>query len=339
MNGNRIWFIVLMLVVAGLAGSVDKVYALGETITRFSVGGGGETVSSSNFELRASVGQPIAQVVSGSSSESSRLCVGFECGEGASPQSTPEPTETSTSEPTETSTSEPTETSTSEPTETSTSTPEPTETSTPEPTETPPPGTGSSSDVVINEVYYLGNQGEDWIELKNIGNGTVDITNWWFCARFSYKQLSDGMEILQGDTILGPGEIVVLRSWTDLDPTPNDPNPSSRGSDLGLYKDDNGGRPSFDNGDFLVDFVQWGTAEDVGRSDVAAGKGIWPEISNGQYDFIPTAPEGQSLALSSSNDGTAATDFRNGSQTQGQNNSSSSSGSKKLHLPITAGYD
>ena len=196
--------------------------------------------------------------------------------------------------------------------------------STPEPTPTSDP-----TDIVINEVYYLGSSSEDWVELKNTGPDPIDISEWWFCSRFSYEKLS-AMTLKQGaDLTLNPGEIIVLASWTDLNNT---------SADLGLYENDENvadGRPGFNDEDLMVDFVQWGTSDDIGRSDVAARKGIWPETSPGVFDFVPTAGAGQSVALRSNNDGTAAADFGNRTPTEGGNNSSSSSGSEKItYLPL-----
>ena len=122
---------------------------------------------------------------------------------------------------------------------------------------------------MISEIYYTSDANGDWIELRNSGNGQVDVSNWQFCATFSYKALSE-MTIIEpttgqaraasaADLILDPGEHLVLRSWMDL----------SSASDLAIYM-----APDFANASALVDFVQWGTGEDVGRADVAAAKGF-----------------------------------------------------------------
>lgn len=88
--------LVVALFVAGVA------LAAGETLPRFNLGGGGETVSTEETVLRGAFGQPVAGAVSASST-GSQLCGGFECGLGVQPQSTPEetaqPTPDSTSEP------------------------------------------------------------------------------------------------------------------------------------------------------------------------------------------------------------------------------------------------
>ena len=186
------------------------------------------------------------------------------------------------------------------------------------PTSTPTPSS-DPTDIVINEVFYLGDSSTDWIELKNTGAEPIDISDWWFCSRFSYVLLSELTQTQGDDLTLDPGEIIVLASWTDLNNT---------AADLGLYRNDENvgdGRPSFDDEDFMVDFVQWGTSEDIGRSDVAARKGIWPEVTPGVYDFVPTASNGESVALRANNKGTASVDFGNREPTQGTNNSTSSS--------------
>ena len=168
------------------------------------------------------------------------------------------------------------------------------------------------TDIVINEVYYLGDSTQDWVELKNTGSDTIDISAWLFCAQFNYSfQTLAGLTLLDGDDlILGPGEIVTLRAWTDLNNT---------SSDLGLYTS-----TSFTSPGAMVDYVQWGTPINTGRANVAAAKGIWQETSPGQYDFAPTAGPGESLAFGGTNSGpgllTLSSDLANGAPTQGQEN-------------------
>lgn len=187
-----------------------------------------------------------------------------------------------------------------------------------------PAAPSADTDIVINEVYYLGNSAtEDWIELKNVGSETIDVSSWFFCARFSYSfQTLANLTLLDGsDLILGPGEIITLQAWTNLDNT---------ASDLGLYISDS----SFADPNNMVDFVQWGTADDVGRSDVAAAKGIWTETATDQYDFVATAGAGQSLAYGGSNGGggllTLSSDFSNGTPTRGAENTISETASLEV---------
>ena len=171
------------------------------------------------------------------------------------------------------------------------------------------PASAADTDVVINEVFYTGPPAEDWIELKNTGNETIDVNDWFVCAQFAYLELSQ-LPLLDGDDlVLLPGEIVTLSSFIPLD----------NASDLGLYT-----AFAFVDTSRMVDFVQWGTPNEVGRSGVAAAKGIWTESSPGVYDFVPTAAAGESAAWDGANSGggllTLGTDFANGVPTRGQDN-------------------
>jgi hypothetical protein len=147
------------------------------------------------------------------------------------------------------------------------------------------PGLAADTDIVINEVSYLGNANDDWVELANMGADTIDL-------------------------VIGPFEILVVAAGMDLDDT---------ASDLGLYTTN-----SFASTAAMVDFVQWGTSADVGRSDVAADKGIWTEVSTNSYDFVPTAPAQTTLAYSGIDSGggllTLSSDFTNAAHSQGAEN-------------------
>ena len=172
-------------------------------------------------------------------------------------------------------------------------------------------GDPDPQNIAINEVYYLGNVGEDWVELINRGTEAVDITGWLWCARFSYPNIS-AADILSGnpDLTLDPGEIIALSISIDLNDT---------SSDLGLYT-----QSPFGTAANMVDFVQWGTAVDVGRSDVARDKNIWLELSTDVYDFFPTATNNQTLSWCGTESGggflTTSLDFGNADATQGAAN-------------------
>jgi len=172
------------------------------------------------------------------------------------------------------------------------------------------PCLAANTDIVINEVSYLGDANDDWVELANMGGDTIDVSSWWLCARFVYRQIG-GLPIIVGDDyLIGPFEILVVAAGMDLDDT---------SSDLGLYTTN-----SFASIAAMVDFVQWGTSVDVGRSDVAADKGIWTEVSTNSYDFVPTAPAQTTLAYSGMNGGggllTLSSDFTNAAHSQGAEN-------------------
>jgi hypothetical protein len=306
----------VMLFIAALmltALTVGAALAAGETVRLGGLSSGGGQIQAGNLRLNSAMGQPVAGNTGGGGLS---LCVGAACESGGSSSGgTPSPTSTPGG---------PTPTSTpSEPTPTPTpSGPTPT----PSPTATPS-SSGSSTDMAINEVYYLGDANGDWVEIVNTGTAVIDIGEWWLCARFQYGQLNT-LTLLSGDDyILGPGEKLVVRAHADLDDS---------ASDLGLYTTN-----TFTDANAMVDFVQWGTDQDVGRSDVAAAKGIWRELNPGSYDFVPTAASGQSAAWKGTNSGggllTFSSDWGNGTPSHsGPGGGGSSSGDKKVFLPVVA---
>jgi hypothetical protein len=172
------------------------------------------------------------------------------------------------------------------------------------------PSLAANTDIVINEVSYLGDANGDWVELANMGGDTIDVSSWWLCARFVYRQIGALPIIVGDDYSIGPFEIVVVAAGMDLDDT---------SSDLGLYTTN-----SFASIAAMVDFVQWGTSVDVGRSDVAAAKGIWTKFSAISFDFVPTAPAQTTLAYRGMNGGggllTISSDFTNAAHSQGVEN-------------------
>lgn len=174
-----------------------------------------------------------------------------------------------------------------------------------------PVASAADTDVVIQEIFYLGSADQDWVELRNVGVETVDMSGWWSCARFSYEAFSASTILIGDDLMLDPGEVLVLGLTIDLDNT---------SSDFGIYTTN-----SFGSSSAMVDFIQWGTASDVGRSDVAAAKGIWQEVSTGVYDFIATAGANESVNFCGLNGGggllTLATDLVNTSASQGSDTS------------------
>lgn len=167
------------------------------------------------------------------------------------------------------------------------------------------------TDIAINEVNYLQGANQDWVELKNQGVGTIDVSTWWVCARFTYRQLSLQTLLDGTDLNLGPGEIVTIQ----LDFNINDTS-----SDFGLYSTNN-----FASAAAMVDFLQFGTSADVGRSDVAVTKGIWTETSPAVYDFVATASGSETIQFDGSNGGgsllSLSSDFGNFAATRSAENS------------------
>ncbi len=172
----------------------------------------------------------------------------------------------------------------------------------------PSPLSAGSADVVVNEVFYLGDSTTDWVELRNGGTTTVDLSSWWICSRFSYRQLSTLPLLAGADLILAPGEILAVGTGIDLD---------ANSADFGLYTSS-----TFSSAAAMVDFVQWGSGSGIGRSQVAATAGLWSQMGPGSFDFVPLAPAGQSLNLRLNGSGglTLAEEFLNQPPTLGTPN-------------------
>ncbi len=161
----------------------------------------------------------------------------------------------------------------------------------------------AATDVVINEVYYQGGPGEDWIEFKNTGAAPVDISTWWTCVFPAYA-LVGSATILDGDDfVLNPGEILTVQAWINF----------STASELALYTNSN-----FGSAASIVDYIQWNSTTGF-RQSVAVAAGMW---TNG--DNVNLAGAGESVAYAGLNSGggllTLSSDFFNGSPTRGVDN-------------------
>lgn len=168
------------------------------------------------------------------------------------------------------------------------------------------------TDVEINEVFYLGDASQDWIELRNVGLDTVNISDWWFCTRFAYRPLSSQAILVGDDLMLDPGEIIVLTAGVDINGT--------TGADIGLYITD-----SFGNSNNMVDFLQWITPNRIGRSNEAINRNFWLGNIDGPVDFVDGASGNQSVSFCGVNGGgsllSLGSDFVNGEPTMGLPNS------------------
>lgn len=164
------------------------------------------------------------------------------------------------------------------------------------------------TDVEINEVFYLGNASEDWIELRNVGTQTIDISAWWFCTRFAYRSLASQTILVGDDLLLDPGEIIVLTAGVDIN--------GAAGADFNLYITN-----SFGNANNMVDFLQWITPNRVGRSNEAINRDFWVGDINGPVDFINGATGTQSVQFCGVNGGggllTLSSDFVNAEPSMG----------------------
>ncbi|MEM9300914.1 MAG: lamin tail domain-containing protein, partial [Pseudomonadota bacterium] len=162
--------------------------------------------------------------------------------------------------------------------------------------------------IVISEVFYGGSAQEDWIELYNPGAEAVDLTNYWFCTRFQYLRLG---QIEGGNVTIEPGEYLVIFPGLNLDDS---------AADIGLYSTN-----AFSSANAMVDFLQYGTGQDVGRVDVAVTAGLWTgasDIYGDNFDFVATAAEDQSVSYCGdfATAENRSSEFRNGVRTRGAAN-------------------
>lgn len=170
----------------------------------------------------------------------------------------------------------------------------------------------SAQNVAIQEVLYDQPLGLDKFELVNTTAGTIDVTGWWTCAKFNYRNLGSvtDFEILQGSLNMAPGSHLKMRFITyDLNNTQGD---------FCIYTDGNFGAATS-----MEDFIQYGSSMDEGRGYLAVQKGIWRDMDPGTplvLDFIPTVTTpGNSTNFDGTNGGggelTFSTDFTNGPAT------------------------
>ncbi len=148
-------------------------------------------------------------------------------------------------------------------------------------------GDPDNPEIMISEVSYLGDgtaSNEDWVELTNLGTETVDITDYYLCAEFVYWQIGQLTTLNAADYNLEPGEVMVVQIPTDEDL-------NDAAGDMALYINNT----NFGDAANMMDFVQYGTASDVGRVDVAVTKGIWEEPSTDVFEFVPVATGAETL--------------------------------------------
>ena len=102
----------------------------------------------------------------------------------------------------------------------------------------------------------------DKVVLKNFGNASQDISDYFFCRRKAYANVA-GIPLTSGDLILDPDEEAEFTLTID-----------DNSSDVALYLNNSG----FANPDNMLDFLQFGDDVDAaGREDVAVAAGIWIE--------------------------------------------------------------
>ena len=151
--------------------------------------------------------------------------------------------------------------------------------------------------IVINET-----DGDNIVQLKNIGTASLDISSYWLCNFPTYIKLSDLS--IDGDLDLAPGETVDILNFTAI---------NKDDSELGLYNTN-----LFDNTDAIVDYIEWGSTGHK-RSAVAVSAGTWTEgdfiASFPENDFIVYDGEGETAADYTLNSTLSTEDFISNSVT------------------------
>jgi hypothetical protein len=129
-------------------------------------------------------------------------------------------------------------------------------------------GIQSQSQIIINEFQPETNT----IELKNIGNTTVDVSSYEACSFPEYNAM-DELTLVSGTLLMAPGDITVVQGHAM----------GVADDELGLYT-----MPSYTNPDAMLDYVEWGSSGHQ-RSTVAVAAGIWN--TNDFLEFFPLADE------------------------------------------------
>lgn len=147
-------------------------------------------------------------------------------------------------------------------------------------------GTASGQDLTDLRITEI-SEGEQWVEIVNTGDGSVDVSAAELCANFAYEEVQDltvkahddkGDE----DLTLDAGEFLALE-WDQVD---------ADNGDMGLYLSGTSGS-GFGDPENIIDYVRWGSdASEADREDVAVDAGIWTE-----GDFVEPAREGATIAF------------------------------------------
>lgn len=125
------------------------------------------------------------------------------------------------------------------------------------------------SQIVLNEI----NPAQDRIEIKNLGNLTVNIGSYILCTFPVYNALNT-LTLESGSLMLAPGELVVVSGQTL----------GNSNAELGLYLNN-----QFTNPASIIDYMEYGSSGHA-RAAVAISAGIW-FVNN----FVPTPGAGQSM--------------------------------------------
>ena len=140
-------------------------------------------------------------------------------------------------------------------------------------------------DIIINEVFPDGT-----VELKNVGETTVDVSTYWLCNFPAYVEMSE-LTLECGSLVMEPGDIIAVNDFTAF---------NAADGEMGLYT-----RRAFGDSTAIISYVEWGSSGHR-RSDLAASVGEW--VSG---EFVPAFEAGQSLEYGGEGVGAASWNLRN----------------------------
>ncbi len=170
----------------------------------------------------------------------------------------------------------------------------------------------ATSQFRITEVLVNPTSGDQIVEIKNLGPSGATIGNHNLCLQLQYVTLPF--------QFMNAGKSIRVHIGVAGTNTPDDiftgaafPTMNAVADSMGLYRP-GGGMPFFGNPANMIDFVQWGAANQL-RSDVAVAANLWDDTTK----FIPTPVADESIAWDGDGDD-AADWFRDVGPTLGAEN-------------------
>jgi len=118
--------------------------------------------------------------------------------------------------------------------------------------------------LVINELDIT----NGWVELHNISDEIIDVSNLTLCVRPGYKFINE-LTILNGSMTMAPDSYLVI-SWPSRI--------NSNNAEMAIYK-----ARQYSNASNMIDYVKYRSAAPAGRVGVAVSAGLWDNTNN----FVP----------------------------------------------------
>ena len=110
---------------------------------------------------------------------------------------------------------------------------------------------------VLNEIN------ESFVEIRNIGEGPVDVSDYWLCQSAIYERIGELAFDCTDDFVIESGEFITVEmEEIEID---------GIDGELALYTVD-----SFESANAIIDYVEWGSINHT-RANVAIEAGIWSD--------------------------------------------------------------